>query len=458
MNVKAYAAIAVLVLAAGASGAQETTRFLAGAASVEGVNSTFWVTDARVFNPDPEIAITVNLAFLESDTDNSGAAELSITVQPRQAVALDDLVASLFATSGAGGVRLRSSMPFLAASRTYNTGDGSSGTFGQFIPGLSPDQALQQGILLQVANDPIPSGFRSNVGFVNPGQSAVEVTVRVFDADTATLLGEGSRTLPPLAFSQINNVFAFVGATAVVARNATVELVADGPVLAYASVVDNTSGDPFFVLPEADSGTPSGSNNPPEGTILEPAGAVTVAVGQAVGFTAAVSDPDGDQVTGLEWDFGDGISASGLSVSHTYAATGSYSVTFTATDEHGLDDPTPASRAVTVTEAAATFSEVQQQIFNTSCAFSGCHGQGSASSGMNLDPGSAWSEIVDVPSVERPALDRVEPSAPDSSYLWLKVMGDPSISGSQMPRGGPPLTQDKLDLLRSWIEAGAQNN
>jgi hypothetical protein len=55
-------------------------------------------------------------------------------------------------------------------------------------------------------------------------------------------------------------------------------------------------------------------------------------------------------------------------------------------------------------------------------------------------------------------VDRVEPFSPADSYLWLKVIGDPSISGSQMPLGANLLGQDKLDLLRSWIEAGAQDN
>jgi PKD repeat protein len=47
------------------------------------------------------------------------------------------------------------------------------------------------------------------------------------------------------------------------------------------------------------------------------------------------SDPDG-QVTGWGWQFGDGTSVGGKTVSHTYAAAGNYSVTLDVIDDRGL--------------------------------------------------------------------------------------------------------------------------
>jgi len=447
----------VLILGASWAAAQETSLFYSATASADGSNDTFWVTDARVFNPDTEASITVFLAFLASDTDNSDADEVEITVGPRQAVALNDLVGTLFELSGTGGVSLRSSSPFLATSRTYNTGDGTSGTFGQFISGLAPGDALQQGILLQVVNDPAPEGFRSNIGFLNPGLVPVTVTYRVFDVSTGELLGEGSKDLAPLAFFQVNNVFNAIGEAATVVGNASVEFVAATPVFVYASVVDNTSGDAIFVLPSADSGTPTEENNPPEGTIVTPDGDRTVEIDEPVDFSAGVSDPDGDEVTGMEWDFGDGMTASGLDVSHTYAEVGDYIVTFTATDEHGLADPTPDTRTITVSAApGVTLTQVQNEIFNQSCAFVGCHRGAAATGGLDLSEGNAYGEIVGVASGQRPSMNRIEPFSAEESYLYLKVTGDGDFA--RMPLGGSRLSDEELALLRSWIEAGAQDN
>ncbi len=53
-------------------------------------------------------------------------------------------------------------------------------------------------------------------------------------------------------------------------------------------------------------------------------------------------------LAGYEWTFGDGISGTGVSPSHTYAAAGTYSVTLTVTDSHGAT----ASKTGSVTVAA----------------------------------------------------------------------------------------------------------
>lgn len=58
----------------------------------------------------------------------------------------------------------------------------------------------------------------------------------------------------------------------------------------------------------------------------------TASTGEAVTFTASPTDADGT-VRSIEWDFGDGTTATGPSPSHTYDEPGTYQVTVTATDD-----------------------------------------------------------------------------------------------------------------------------
>jgi PKD repeat protein len=61
-------------------------------------------------------------------------------------------------------------------------------------------------------------------------------------------------------------------------------------------------------------------------------------VGIPVIFSAiGSSDPDGT-ISSYAWDFGDGVTASGVSATHTYSTSGPYTVTLTVTDNDGATD------------------------------------------------------------------------------------------------------------------------
>lgn len=108
--------------------------------------------------------------------------------------------------------------------------------------------------------------------------------------------------------------------------------------------------------------------------------------------------------------------------------------------------------------SAPTLADVQDQIFSQSCALSGCHLGEDAPFGLDLSQGEAYANTVGVASREVPELLRIEPGAPDASYLVKKVQGDPDIVGQQMPLGGTPLSAAQIDLLREWIADGAPEN
>jgi len=69
-------------------------------------------------------------------------------------------------------------------------------------------------------------------------------------------------------------------------------------------------------------------------------------------FDAAGSyDPDG-KITGYHWDFGDGATATGAKVSHSYAAPGTFRATLTVTDNSGSDCPTGSETVIVRANAA----------------------------------------------------------------------------------------------------------
>ncbi|MBV8200659.1 MAG: hypothetical protein JOZ15_08545 [Acidobacteria bacterium] len=108
---------------------------------------------------------------------------------------------------------------------------------------------------------------------------------------------------------------------------------------------------------------------------------------------------------------------------------------------------------------AFTFAQIQAGIFTPSCAKSGCHTSAAASGGLVLEAGHAYANIVGRPAQEQPQLDYVRPGNPDASYLLEKLRGDAGISGSRMPRDGPPfLTPQQIASLAAWIQAGAPDN
>ena len=101
----------------------------------------------------------------------------------------------------------------------------------------------------------------------------------------------------------------------------------------------------------------------------------------------------------------------------------------------------------------ATFSSIQVNVFDVSCAVSGCHDIATQRAGLNLSSGSAYNELVNASSTTS-GLKRVDPGNSNNSWLVKRITGDGT---GQMPPGGS-LSSAKIDSIRSWIDSGALNN
>jgi YD repeat-containing protein len=90
------------------------------------------------------------------------------------------------------------------------------------------------------------------------------------------------------------------------------------------------------------------SNQPP---VANTGGPYSGVVAQNIPFSASGSyDPDGS-IASYSWNFGDGATASGFSLTHTYSSPGTYSLTLTVTDNLGAQ--TSATTTASITTAAS---------------------------------------------------------------------------------------------------------
>lgn len=103
-----------------------------------------------------------------------------------------------------------------------------------------------------------------------------------------------------------------------------------------------------------------------------------------------------------------------------------------------------------------TLQSIQEHVFTPICA--GCHtgGGGMLPASLNLTSVAAsHANLVGVPSVGSPALDRVTAGDADTSYLVHKLEGTQTDGTAQMPFGLMPLDQATIDAIREWIDNGA---
>lgn len=105
-----------------------------------------------------------------------------------------------------------------------------------------------------------------------------------------------------------------------------------------------------------------------------------------------------------------------------------------------------------------SFSKDVVPIFRAHCV--ACHMTGAEPGKISLVPARAYDAIVNAMAVEV-AMPRVEPKAPERSYLLHKLAGthvSAGGSGTRMPPAGRPLTAEQIAVIQRWVMAGAPRN
>lgn len=90
------------------------------------------------------------------------------------------------------------------------------------------------------------------------------------------------------------------------------------------------------------------------------------------------------------------------------------------------------------------------------CLTSACHGGGLVSSGYNLE---TYAGVIGPGDAARAlSICDVAPGEPDGSFLIEKISNDTPRTGVRMPLNRPPLANDEIELIRTWIAEGAMDN
>lgn len=116
----------------------------------------------------------------------------------------------------------------------------------------------------------------------------------------------------------------------------------------------------------------------------------------------------------------------------------------------------------------STYDRVQRQIFNQSCAVSGCHDSNAFVNAGNLlleasaFPGNLINRTptnADADALGWTRITQIDPMTgdPATSYLVHKLTGDfpGSGFGDRMPKDRPKLDATLIDVITLWIQAGA---
>jgi Domain of unknown function (DUF1929)/PKD domain len=147
------------------------------------------------------------------------------------------------------------------------------------------------------------------------------------------------------------------------------------------------------------------ADQPPTGTITNPATDVTITTGQSVFFSGTGTDPDGT-VTAYSWTLpGGNPSTSSLATPGNviYNAASTFTATLTVTDNAGLTDPYPPSRKVTV-NPAPDFT------ISATPASSSVTAGGSVSYTLTLTPGGGFTGTAQVTCTGAPSKATCTPS------------------------------------------------
>ncbi len=222
------------------------TLVLPGVADIK-TGQANWRSDMRVFNPD-DVPVEATLTFHPSGNPDASVDRV-VTIGAGEVLVLDNLLEETFSATGTGAVRVQTAAErgLVVTARTYDQRE--VGTYGQFIPAVTPANAIGMGERsLEVLQLEQSERFRSNLGLVEMiGEPVtVEISTLIPGRAAAPIFFQ---QLKANEFVQLNSVISSrLGIENAYNARVTIRVVSGtGKVAAYGSIIDNLTQDPTYV-------------------------------------------------------------------------------------------------------------------------------------------------------------------------------------------------------------------
>ncbi len=227
-----------------------STWIVPAVAHVPGSGGTFWSSSLSLWNSTGNVA-WVDLEYLPEKTNNSGGGEvlLNFKLNPYQSRIIADVLKEKFdIDNGKGTLVVKSSRPISITSRVFTDCEScpQGGTSGNGVRAVRSNALASGETVLPGVR--VLDGFRSNIGVVT-GDKSVSFTFDLRD-EGGTLRKTVFKTVPPRTMQQWGVGKLFGSGFVEPDPAGSIVVSADRAYLAYMTVIDGSSQDPVFVMPQ----------------------------------------------------------------------------------------------------------------------------------------------------------------------------------------------------------------
>jgi M6 family metalloprotease-like protein len=221
------------------------TYYVPAMAHNPGSSGTQWRSDLAVANTSSSTA-NLTLTYYSSSSPVVRSTTLAGNGTTKWGNVLESLFGVASGTSTQGTVVISANVPLAIVARTYN--QAPSGTYGQFYPAVRSAHTIASGQTACLPGLEKSTAFRTNVGAINLGSSTCTVQFGVYTGSGVQVGSNVTLSVPAERWAQLNDLFGTAGAGNQSVAYAKVQPVSSGcQIWAYASVVDNATGDPTTV-------------------------------------------------------------------------------------------------------------------------------------------------------------------------------------------------------------------